>query len=140
MVRRLVEHEEVRAGRNRHREREPPALATGENGDWLVVLRPAREEEAPEQRLRIRARQIRHRLHALQYRAARVELELLLREVSDLHAVADAHLFAGDDPLQQRRLPRAVWADERHVLAALERERRPAQQRALADGDVEVLR
>src|SRR5207244_1983233 len=54
MVRRLVEHEEVCARRDRHRQRESASLASRENGDRLLVLRPAGEQEAPQQRLRIR--------------------------------------------------------------------------------------
>src|SRR5579859_3863534 len=140
MVRRLVEDEEVRTGGNRDREREPAALAAGEDSHGLLVLGPAGEEEAPEERLRVRPGEIRHRLDALENRAARVELELLLREIPDLHAVPDAHLFAGDDSLEERRLAGAVRADQGDVLAALERERRVAQQLTLADRDIEVLR
>ena len=57
MVRRLVEDEEVRARRDDDREREPPPLAAGERGDRLLVRVPAGEEEAAEQRLRLRPRE-----------------------------------------------------------------------------------
>ena len=50
VVRRLVEHEEVRARRDHEREREPAALAAREHRDRLLVLGPAGEEEATEQR------------------------------------------------------------------------------------------
>ena len=85
-----------------------------------------------------------HRLHALEHRAARVELELLLREVRRLDAVPELHasgrgLAPAEDRLEQRRLAGAVRPDERDVLAALERERRAAQQLALADPHVEPL-
>src|SRR5579884_2576928 len=126
MVGRLVEDEEVGAGGDGDGEREPAPLAAGEDGDRLLVLVPAGEEEAPEQVLRVRPREARHRLHALENRAARIQLELLLREVADLDAMADADALAADDPLEQRRLAGAVRPDERDVLAALERERRPA--------------
>ena len=56
MVRRLVEHEEVRARRDGDREREPPPLAARQHGDRLLVLVPAGEEELAEQVLRIRSR------------------------------------------------------------------------------------
>ena len=46
MVGRLVQHEEVRAGRNDDCKREPSTLATREDGDGLLVLRPAGKEEA----------------------------------------------------------------------------------------------
>jgi hypothetical protein len=54
VVGRLVEDEEVRAGRDRHGEREPPPLASREHGDGLLVRIPAGEEEAAEQVLRVR--------------------------------------------------------------------------------------
>ena len=49
-------------------------------------------------------------------------------------------LALADERAQQRRLPRAVRADERDVLAALERERRVVQQLALADPQRDVVR
>ena len=55
VVRRLVEHEEVRARGDDEREREPAALAARERRDRLLVRLPAREEEAAEQVLRLRA-------------------------------------------------------------------------------------
>ena len=63
--------------------------------------------------------------------AALVELHLLLGEVRDLDAVAEARpaavvLAPAEHRLEQRRLARAVRADERDVLAALEREGRVA--------------
>ena len=54
VVRRLVEHEEVRARGDDVREREPAPLAAREHRDRLLVLVPAGEEEAAEQRLRLR--------------------------------------------------------------------------------------
>ena len=62
VVRRLVEHEEVRAGGDRHREREPAPLSAREHRHVLLVLVPAGEEEAPEQRLRVGPVQPGHRL------------------------------------------------------------------------------
>ena len=78
MVRRLVDNEEVRARRNDERQCESPPLAAGQRDDGLLVLRPAREEKAAEQLLRVRPLQPRRPLHALQHRAARVQLQLLL--------------------------------------------------------------
>ena len=103
MVRRLVEHEEVRAGGDRHREREPPPLAAREHRHRLLVLVPAGEEEAAEQRLRVGAREPGHRLDALEHGAARVELDLLLREVAGLDAVPEA-----DRPAAASRRPSSV--------------------------------
>ena len=138
VVRRLVEHEEVRARGDDVREREPAPLAAGENGDRLLVLVPAGEEEAAEQRLRLRPRKVCRALRRLEHGVPLVELDLLLREVADGDAVAEPHapavrLALVEQRLDQRRLPRAVRPDERDVLAALERERRLAQQLALAD-------
>jgi hypothetical protein len=45
----------------------------------------------------------------------------------------------GDDRLEQRRLSGAVRTDERHVLAALERERRLAEKRPVSRRNQEVL-
>src|SRR5204862_4213064 len=145
MVRRLVEDEEVRARGDRDGEREAPPLAAREHGDRLLVRVPAGEEEAAQEVLRVRAGEPRHRLDALEDRAARVELHLLLREVADLDAVADPEFsrsgagragtfalcrlrrtYAGigaHQLLQQRGLAGAVRADEGHVLRTLERER-----------------
>ena len=81
VVRRLVEHEEVRARGDDEREREPSPLAAGERGDRLLVRLPAGEEEAAEQRLGLRPRQPRRALGAIEHAAALVELDLVLREV-----------------------------------------------------------
>ena len=145
VVRRLVEDEEVRARGDDVREREPAPLAAGEDRDRLLVLVPAGEEEAAEQRLRLRPREVRRALRRLEHGVPLVELDLLLREVADRDAVAEPHapavrLALVEQRLEQRRLPRAVRADERDVLAALERERRLAQQLALADLHRERLR
>ena len=140
VVRRLVEHQEVRARRDDDREREPAPLASREHLDRLLVLGPAREEELPEQLLRLRSLEPGHRLHALEHRAAVVELDLLLREVRGLHAVPEPRspgtgLAVAEDRLEQRRLARAVRADERDMLAALECERRVVEQVLVARGE-----
>ena len=126
VVRRLVEDEEVRAGGDDERERQPAPLAAGEHRDRLRLLVPAREEEAAEQVLRVGAQEPGRALDALQHRPARVELHLLLREVGGLDAVAepDAALAcsAVEQRLEQRGLAGAVRPDERDVLAALQRE------------------
>src|SRR5262249_33490889 len=72
------------------------------------------------------------------------QLGLVLREVRRLDAVAEAHLARGrvaaaEDRLEQRRLAGAVRSDERHVLAALERDRRVMQQLLLARAQVGSL-
>ena len=135
MVRRLVEDEEVRARGDDEREREPPPLAARERGDRLLAARPSRRRgsgragSAPAGRRRPVAP-----CAQSSTRAALVQLDLVLREVRGLDAVAESHLAAvglaaAEQRLEQRRLARAVRADERDVLAALERE---ASRRAAA--------
>ena len=121
-------------GRDDDRQRQPPPLAAGEHAHRLLVRLPAGEEEPPEQVLRLGAPQPGHRLHALEHRAALVELGLVLREVRRHDAVADPDALApaAEERLEQRRLPGAVRADERDVLAALDRERDVVEQVLLA--------
>src|SRR5205085_3256083 len=145
VVRRLVEHEEVRAGRNDDREREPAPLPTREDAHRLLVLRPTGEEKATEQGLRVGTLEARHRLHALQDAAALVELDLLLREVRRFDSVTEPHgagrpLTLAEHRLEQRRLPRTVRADEPDVLPALERKLDVVEQHAVADRDAQVVR
>src|SRR5262249_4755304 len=103
---------------------------------------PAGEEEPAEQGLRVRPRQPRRPLCALEHAAALVEVDRVLREVRGLDAMAEPRA-AGDGfatsehRLEQARLPGAVRADKRHVLAALEREVDVGEQHALAGGDRE---
>ncbi len=81
MVRRLVEHEQVRPGRDDERQREATPLAAGEHGDGLLVRLPAGEEEPPEQVLRLGARKPRRGGRDVEDRAAVGQLRLVLREV-----------------------------------------------------------
>ena len=60
------------------RERQPPPLASRKRDNGLLVLGPAGEEEPAEELLRVGALEARRALDALQDRAARVELDLLL--------------------------------------------------------------
>src|SRR5262249_29426400 len=83
-------------------------------------------------------------LHALQHRAARVELHLLLGEVRRDDAVPEPHrptlrLALLQDRLEQRRLARAVRPDERDVLATLDREGRAVEQDAVADRNPQIF-
>ena len=55
VVRGLVEDEEVGPRRDDEREREASSLAAGEHRDRLLLLLPAREEEAAEKVLRVRS-------------------------------------------------------------------------------------
>src|SRR4029453_18778982 len=85
------------------------------------------EEEPSEQRLRLRALKPRGPLDAVEHTASLVQLHLVLREVPGLAAVAEsnragARLVPAEDRLEQRGLARAVRADQRQMLATLERE------------------
>ena len=127
MVRRLVEDEEVGARGDDHRERESPPLAAREHGDLLLLLGVAREEELAQEVLRLGTCESRHRDGAVEHGAALVELDVVLGEVGGLDAVTHADLPAvrvamADERLEQRRLARAVRADERDVLLALDHE------------------
>src|SRR5205085_9537541 len=83
----------------------------------------------------------------LEDRAGRADRLGVLGEVADLHVVAAPQLAArerrlADERVQQRRLARAVGADERDVLAALEPELGVVEQdpgRVGADLDATVL-
>src|SRR5262249_1738085 len=110
----------------------------------LLVLLPAGEEEAAEQRLRIRAPEPGRAHRRLEHRAALVKLGLVLREVPGLDVVAEPDTpgfrpAEAEQRLEQGRLAGAVRADERDVLAALDRERRFAQQRPPGNGELDLL-
>src|SRR5439155_24926342 len=127
VVGRLVEYEEVRARGHDQCEREPPPLAARQRGHRLLVLLPAREEEAAEERLGLRPAQAGRALRAVEHAATLVELDLVLGKVGGLDAVAEPNrarlgLAAVEDRLEQGRLPGAVGADEADVLAAFEGE------------------
>ena len=138
VVRRLVEDEEVRARGDEDREAEPPPLAAGEVAHLLHVRLPAGEEEAAEERLRLRARETGHGLDAVEDAASLVQLEAVLGEVADLDAVAEL-VVAGDRVLDQRGLAASVRADEGEMVAALEREGDVVEQDAIRDLDPLVL-
>ena len=109
------------------------------------MLRPAGEEEAPEERLRVGPLQPGHRLHALEDAATLVQLDLLLREVRRLDAVAESDApgcrgARAQHGLEQRRLSGPVRPDESHVLAALDRKAHVVEKRAGADLDVDATR
>ena len=129
MVRRLVEDEEVRARRDDDRERQPAPLAAGEHRHRLLMLVPAGEEEAAEQVLRRRARKPGGALHAVEDRAALVQLELLLREVRGLDAVSEADLAAGRRPADRAWSRAASSCPSRSDRRARRARRAPARTR-----------
>src|SRR5690349_14089873 len=75
VIRRLVDDEEVRTGRDDEGEREASPLTARERKHRLLVFRPAGEEEPAQELLGIRSLQARRALDALEDRAACVELE-----------------------------------------------------------------
>src|SRR5262249_13225879 len=145
VVRRLVEDEKVRAARDDQREREPAALAPRQRGDPLLMLLPAGEAESPQELLRLGPAQACRGPSRVEHRAALVELGLVLGEVRRYDAVTELRVAGRwiakvEDRLEQGRLPRSVRADERHVLGALERERRVLEQLLLARVERQALR
>ena len=102
------------------------------------MLLPAGEEESAEQVLRRRAAQAGHSTGAIEHGAALVELASCCEKYAGDDAVPE---LPAQQRLEQRRLARAVRADERDVLAALEREaRRRRGSCLLAGSDVERRR
>ena len=145
VVRRLVQHEQVRARRDDDGKREPAPFAPRQRGHLLLVLGPAGEEKAAEQRLGLRSRQPGHRHRALEHRAALVQLHLVLREIRGLDAMPELDRAAvrfevPEDRLEQRRLAGAVRADESDMLAPFEDERPTAQELLITRGDRQPLR
>src|SRR5207253_10575872 len=91
---------------------------------------------------RLRALQIRRALRRLEHRVTLVELHLLLREVRGHDTVPQAlasgcRLAPVENRLQQRRLARPVRADERDVLAALDRQGDVTKQRSAGHADLQ---
>src|SRR5512133_2903526 len=95
MVGRLVEQQEVRARGDDKCKREPPPLAAGQLDHGLVLLLPAREEEAPEEVHSLRPLQAGRFLCAVEHAAGLVQLNLVLREVGRYDAMAEPQR-AGD--------------------------------------------
>src|SRR6188472_3078483 len=144
VVRGLVEKEHVRAGGDDERQCEPAPLASRERGHGPLVHLPAGEQEASEQVLRLRALEAGLVLDESEHVPALVELDLVLREVRGLDAVAQLELpldrlAAAEKRLQERRLSRAVRADERHVLPALDGERDVREKRLVAGRELDAL-
>ena len=145
VVRRLVEHEQVRARGDDERERETSPLAAREHRDLLLVRLPAGEEEPAEEVLRLRPREPRLGDGHVEDRAAVRQLRLVLGEVRGDDAVAELHaplvrLPEAEERLEERRLARSVGPDERDVLPPLEHDRGAVEQELVAGGDDEVVR
>ena len=134
-------------------QRQPAALAPREPFERLLGLL-AGEQEAAEQRPRLARRQAGQVGGRLEHRPGRAGRELLgvLAQVADLDVVAGPELALDDrspgaalrlaaagQRLDQRGLARAVGADQRHVLAALEPQFAVVEQQAVADRHPAVL-
>ena len=124
MVGGLVEDEDVGAGGDEDRQREPPLLAAGDVGELLLDL-GAGEEEAAEQGARLGP------LSPVSRWAASSTVPLaggglgVLGEVAEVDVVAGAdaaggRLAAAGEGLDQGRLAGAVGADEDDVFVALD--------------------
>src|SRR4029077_14980854 len=127
VVRRLVEQQQVGARGHDEREREPAPLAARERRHRSLVHVPAGEEEPSEQVLRLWTLETGFVLREREHGPALVELDLVLREVRGLDAMAGPELSvlrlgAPEERFEQGCLAGAVRADERDVLAALDRE------------------
>ena len=124
VVRRLVEDEEVRAGGDDEREREPPALAARE------LRRPAsRASSQPEKRKRPssacacgRCRPVAPIAHSSTLPRSSSSTSCCEKYASSTPWPIRPSRRPADDRLQQRRLARAVRADQSDMLAALEHE------------------
>src|SRR6187397_1626943 len=144
MVRGLVQHEEVRPRRDEQRERETPALASGQRGDRPLVRFPAREEEPPEQHLRAGACEAGRGDRRVENGAGLRQLECVLREVAwdDPVTKGDpsrSERVSVENRREERRLARAVRPDETDLLSTLEDERRPFEQLLVSGREREVI-
>ena len=135
----LVEDQDVRAGGDEGRQREPPQLPAREDRHLLLCLR-AREEEPSQQRAGLVRSQPGPTLSGLEHRALATDLLGVLGQEAELDVVAASQLaVAQREPagqrLDQRGLAGAVGADQGHVLAPLEPQLGAFEQLALARGD-----
>ncbi len=122
MVRRLVQQQEVGALQRQPGQRDAAALPAAERAD-LAEHVVAAEQELAQEVARLRHRQVLHVQDRVQHRFVRVQPGLRLRQVAHLHAGAEPHAAlqrrnVAEDGLEQRRLARAVGADQRHAVAA----------------------
>ncbi len=149
IVRRLVEQQHVRLGHHQAHQLQPPALAAREIRDE----RPLAVADEAEALAQLRGRQLAsvaerdpraHRLERLEHALPSDELLELLRERPETHGRAAPDLaarrleLAGEQP-QQRRLARAVDADEPDAVARTEPPRDVLQEPAVAERQADVL-
>ena len=133
MVGGLVEDQDVGAGGDEDRQREPPLLAAGDVGELLLGV-AAGEEEAAEQGARLRPGEAGLALGRVEHVPRPGRGVGVLGEVAEVDVVAGADdarggLAAPGQGLDQGRLAAAVGADEDDVFAALDLELGVLEQR-----------
>ena len=137
MVRRLVEHEAVRAAEHQQEQVEARELAAGERGGLASRLLVV-EEELHQQRDGLALGAAVVRAHDLEHRLALEARLRALREVADadgwsLPDLAVDRLVFADDELQQHGFARAVRADDADALAAQDGQVRADQDRVVVE-------
>ena len=120
----LVEDQDIGAGGDKDRQREPPLLPAGDVLQLFLDV-GAGEQEAAEQVPRLRPRQPGLALRGVEHRPFAGRSVGVLGEVADLDVVAEPHRALGRleptrERLDQGRLAGAVGADEDDVLAAFD--------------------
>src|SRR5437588_2868782 len=130
MIRRLVEHEQVRLPRGEPGEREPRALAAGEHADGTEHVLAA-EQEPREEIPRTLFVETGLVAKAVEHALVAGELRLGLGEERDARGrrardVAVERRKLADERAHQSRLPRSVRADDGDARAALDPQRRRA--------------
>ena len=144
VVRRLVEHEEVRRVEQHQGQHEARLLATAEELDQLVLFVAGELERAEQVALGADRLEVELLVDLLVDGQVRVEqVERLLREVAHLDAtelqLAAVGLQVAGDHLQQRRLAGAVLAHDAPALAALDLEVERLVDRARAVGLLQAV-
>ena len=143
MVRRLIEHEEVRAREHELQEGQTRLLAARQVADAAEHL-VAMEEEGAEILARLLLRDAELAVQLADQGVLRVETLVLLREIADLHAAADLHAprlrrQLAQEHAQERRLARAVRPDDGDAVALAHEERQMREHRARAKGEGHIL-
>ncbi len=135
VVGRLVEDQQVRPLPHQQRQREPRLLAAGKAPDRRAHHVAAEIEAAEEVAQLLLARRRLEPRQVPQRRLVRAQLlDLVLGEVADLQrlrgeALARARRERPGDALQQRRLARAVGAEEADAVAGEDRPRHAGEHR-----------
>ena len=143
MVRRLVEHEEVRAREHELEERQTRLLAAREIADAAKDL-VAVEEERAEVLARLVLCDAEIVVEFADQGILRIQPLMLLREIADLHAAADLHAPClrrklAQKHAQERRLARAVRADDGDAVALADEQGEMRKHGAAAKSEGHIL-